>query len=87
MRVKLKEIRKLMGKESERLELPLELEQSPEAYDRIKSKLIDDEVIHLTPWPSILPPQWNLDEQFPTPCDCRPCIHSVNKYGFYYTQE
>lgn len=64
MRVKLKEIRKLMEKESERLELPLELEQSPEAYDRIKSKLIDDEVIHLTPWPSILPPQWNLDEQF-----------------------
>ena len=76
-----------MEKESERLKLPLEPEQSPKVYNRIKSEPIDDKAIHLMPWPSTPPPQWDLDEQFPTPCDCGPCICSVNKYGFYYTQE
>ena len=72
--MQLNELRKVLRNGQERLELH-DFGASPkDTYERIKMEPIDDWVIHETPQPQTLPPQYMLDDAIPTPCNCGPCL-------------
>ena len=78
---KLNELKNVLREGQERLELH-DFGATPETVERIKTEPIDDWVIHHTPEPSTLPPQWAIEDAIPTPCNCGPCLRAVNRYGF-----
>ena len=53
-----------------------------ETYERIKSKPLDDWAINQLPRQSTPPPQYDIEDTIPTPCDCNVCTCSFNHYGF-----
>ena len=78
----LNKVRNMLRKGQERLELP-DFGASPvDTYEQIKTEPIDDWVIHETPQPQTPPPQYELDDTVPTPCNCGPCLRAYNHYGF-----
>ena len=78
----LNEVRNVLRKGQERLELH-DFRASPiDTYEQIKTEPIDDWVIHETPQPQTPPPQYELDDTVPTPCNCGPCLRAYNHYGF-----
>ena len=78
----LNKVRNMLRKGQERLELP-DFGASPvDTYEQIKTEPIDDWVIHETPQPQTPPPQYELDDTVPTPCNCGPCLWAYNHYGF-----
>ena len=79
---RLNELRNMLREGQERLELH-DFRASPvDTYEQIKTEPIDDWVIHQTPQPQTPPPQYDLDDAVPTPCNCRPCLWAYNHYGF-----
>ena len=79
---KINELRNMLREGQERLELHDFGATPDETYERIKMELIDDLVIHQTPQPRTPPPQEDLEDAVPTPCDCGPCLRAYNHYGF-----
>ena len=80
--MKFNELRNVLREGQERLELH-DFGASPvDTYEWIKMEPIDDWVIHETPQPQTPPPQYELDDAVPTPCNCGPCLQAYNHYGF-----
>ena len=80
--MKFNELRNVLREGQERLELH-DFGASPvDTYERIKMEPIDDWVIHETPQPQTPPPQYELDDAVPTPCNCGPCLQAYNHYSF-----
>ena len=79
---KLNELRNMLREGWERLELH-DFGASPvDTYEQVKMEPIDDLVIHETPQPQTPPPQYELDDAVPTPCNCGLCLWAYNHYGF-----
>ena len=53
-------------------------------YMRIKSEPLDDWAINQLPRQSTPPPQYDIEDAVPTPCDCDVCTCGFNHYGFSY---
>ena len=71
---KLNELRNVLREGQERLELHGFGATPDDTYEWIETELIDDWVIHQTPQPWTPPPQEDLDDAVPTPCNCGPCL-------------
>ena len=79
---KINELRNMLREGQERLELHDFGATPDETYEQIKTEPIDDWVIHQTPQPRTPPPQEDLEDAVPTPCNCGPCLQAYNHYGF-----
>ena len=79
---KLNELRNVLREGQERLELHDFGATPDDTYERIKMEPIDNWVIHQTPQPQTPPPQEDIDDAVPTPCNCSPCLQAYNHYGF-----
>ena len=79
---KINELRNVLREGQERLELHDFGATPDDTYERIKMEPIDDWVIHKTPQPQTPPPQEDLDDAVPTPCNCGPCLCAYNHYSF-----
>ena len=55
-----------------------------ETYMWIKSKPLDDWAINQLPRQLTPPPQYDIEDAVPTPCDCDVCTRSFNHYHFSY---
>ena len=71
---KINELRNVLREGQERLELHDFGATPDDTYEQIKTEPIDDWVIHETPQPQTPPPQWEIDDAVPTPCNCGPCL-------------
>ena len=79
---KLNELRNVLREGQERLELHDFGATPDDTYERIKTEPIEDWQVHETPQPRTPPPQYDLDDAVPTPCNCGPCLRAYNHYGF-----
>ena len=79
---KLNELRNVLREGQERLELHDFRATPDDTYEWVKMEPIDDWVIHQIPQPRTPPPQEDLDDAVPTPCNCGPCLQAYNHYGF-----
>ena len=79
---KLNELRNVLREGQKRLELHDFGETQDDTYEQIKMEPINDWVIHQTPQPQTPPPQEDIDDTVPTPCNCGPCLRAYNHYSF-----
>ena len=79
--MRINELRNVLREGQERLELHDFGATPDDTYEWIKMELIDDWVIHQTPQPQTPPPQEDLDDAVPTPCNCALCLRAYNHYG------
>ena len=55
-----------------------------ETYMWIKSEPLDNWAINQLPQQPTPPPQYDIEDTIPTPCDCDVCTCGFNHYSFSY---